>query len=108
MATEPLDGQVQAQPYHWPHDASFTRENTALVIVDMQRDCKRLRLPICVHMEAESCSVCEVGGYLDAQGYGVNLQPVQDVVKQIKRLLGAWRKYELPVYHTREGKACQW
>lgn len=34
----------------------------------------------------------------------MNLQPVQDVIKQIRKLLDAWRKYELPVYHTREGK----
>jgi nicotinamidase-related amidase len=33
----------------------------------------------------------------------VNLQPVQDVIKQVRKLLDAWRKYELPVYHTREG-----
>jgi hypothetical protein len=40
MGITPLPGQVRAQPYNWPHDASFTHQNTALVIIDMQRDCK--------------------------------------------------------------------
>jgi hypothetical protein len=33
----------------------------------------------------------------------VNLKPVQDVILQIRTLLDAWRNYDLPVYHTREG-----
>ena len=33
-------GQIQAVPYDWPHDASFSKFTTALVIIDMQRDCK--------------------------------------------------------------------
>lgn len=34
-----MRGKVVSQPYHWPHDASLSRGNTALVIIDMQRDC---------------------------------------------------------------------
>lgn len=30
---------VTAEPYQWPHDASFDRSTTALVVIDMQRDC---------------------------------------------------------------------
>lgn len=33
-------GQIEAVPYDWPHDASFGKATTALVIIDMQRDCK--------------------------------------------------------------------
>lgn len=40
MSDGPLQRQIRAEPYHWPHDASFTPQNTALVIIDMQRDCK--------------------------------------------------------------------
>jgi hypothetical protein len=32
-------GQVPAIPYDWPHDSSFTPYTTALVIIDMQKDC---------------------------------------------------------------------
>lgn len=32
-------GPVDAKPYQWPHDGEFNRTNTALVIIDMQRDC---------------------------------------------------------------------
>ena len=32
-------GQIEAVPYDWPHDASFSRFTTALVIIDMQKDC---------------------------------------------------------------------
>lgn len=35
-------GQLPAVPYDWPHDASFTPYTTALVIIDMQKDCKYL------------------------------------------------------------------
>ena len=33
-------GQVEASPYDWPHDATFSPFTTALLIIDMQRDCK--------------------------------------------------------------------
>jgi hypothetical protein len=33
-------GQIPAQPYDWPHDATLTPFTTALVIIDMQKDCK--------------------------------------------------------------------
>ena len=32
-------GQLAALPYDWPHDATFTPYTTALVIIDMQKDC---------------------------------------------------------------------
>lgn len=33
-------GQVAALPYAWPYDASLSPTTTALVIIDMQRDCE--------------------------------------------------------------------
>jgi hypothetical protein len=33
-------GRVDAQPYNWPHDAPMDSKTTALVIIDMQNDCK--------------------------------------------------------------------
>lgn len=32
-------GQIPAIPYDWPHDATLTPYTTALVVVDMQKDC---------------------------------------------------------------------
>lgn len=32
-------GPVKALPYDWPHDSSFGPRTTALVMIDMQRDC---------------------------------------------------------------------
>lgn len=32
--------QVAASPYAWPHDASLSPATTALVVIDMQRDCE--------------------------------------------------------------------
>lgn len=40
-----LDGRISARPYNWPHDSSLDRSTTALVIVDMQKDCKFGQLP---------------------------------------------------------------
>ena len=45
MVTVPLHtvsktpGQIKANPYNWPHDASLSPQTTALVVIDMQRDC---------------------------------------------------------------------
>ena len=33
-------GTIYAEPYHYPHDDSFDPWTTALVIIDMQRDCE--------------------------------------------------------------------
>lgn len=36
----PRQSIVVAKPYWWPHDASLRPETTALVVIDMQRDCR--------------------------------------------------------------------
>jgi hypothetical protein len=34
--------KIQAEPYRWPLTTNITKDNTALVIIDMQRDCKAM------------------------------------------------------------------
>lgn len=40
VSQKPKKGQVKASPVDWPHDATFTPFTTALVVMDMQRDCQ--------------------------------------------------------------------
>ena len=35
-----MDSSIDASPYKWPHDNSFDPKTTALVIIDMQKDCE--------------------------------------------------------------------
>lgn len=35
-----MASSIEAVPYKWPHDSSFDSKTTALVIIDMQKDCK--------------------------------------------------------------------
>ena len=37
--TAQTGGPIKATPYNWPHDASLGPQTTALVLIDMQRDC---------------------------------------------------------------------
>ncbi|KAI1917718.1 hypothetical protein LOZ53_006048 [Ophidiomyces ophidiicola] len=76
-------GQINAIPYDWPHDATFTPFTTALVVIDMQRD------------------FCSPGGYMEYQGYDIS--GTQILVPRLQRLLNAFRHGGFPVYHTREG-----
>jgi hypothetical protein len=46
---------VASDPYPWPFDGGLRRENTALVVIDMQTD------------------FCGIGGYVDRMGYDLNL-----------------------------------
>lgn len=34
-----MRSQLQAEPYDWPHDKSLAPKTTALLVIDMQRDC---------------------------------------------------------------------
>ncbi|KAH8696041.1 Isochorismatase-like protein [Talaromyces proteolyticus] len=76
-------GQVSAQPYDWPHDATLTPFTTALVIIDMQKD------------------FCAPGGYLEFQGYDIS--PSREIIPKLQLLLHTFRTAGFPVYHTREG-----
>ncbi|EDO03862.1 hypothetical protein SS1G_06343 [Sclerotinia sclerotiorum 1980 UF-70] len=75
--------QICARPYDWPHDKSFQRHTTALVIIDMQKD------------------FASDKGYLKNQG--IDNQPILDIVPNIRKLLDACRAKGFTIYHTREG-----
>lgn len=35
-----MEPDIEATPYRWPHDGSLDPKSTALIIIDMQMDCK--------------------------------------------------------------------
>jgi biuret amidohydrolase len=74
---------VAATPYPWPFDGDLRRDNTALLVIDMQTD------------------FCGVGGYIDLLGYDISL--TRACIQPIRRVLGACRGAGYPVFHTREG-----
>ena len=75
--TQPLN--VDAQPYAY----EFVPAQTALVIIDMQRD------------------FLEPGGFGGMLGNDVS--QLRRTIEPNRKLLGAWRKAGLQVIHTREG-----
>ena len=93
-------GQIEAVPYDWPHDAGFSPFNSALVVMDMQRDCALISHEY--GGSAELFIVCAPGGYLDFQGYDISCP--QSIIPRIQHVLNAFREAGFPVYHTREGK----
>uniref|UniRef100_A0A0G4IE83 Uncharacterized protein n=1 Tax=Chromera velia CCMP2878 TaxID=1169474 RepID=A0A0G4IE83_9ALVE len=78
---------MNSRPYDWPFDGDFSRDNTALVIIDMQND------------------FCSKGGYVDVlERYSEYLQKVQQtVIPNLEKLLEMARTKGLFVIHTREG-----
>lgn len=95
-------GQLTAQPYDWPHDASFSPFTTALVLIDMQQDCKFCSIRGRLFRLILTTLVCSPGGYLDYQGIDIN--NTRNLIPRLQRLLWAFRNAGFPVYHTREGK----
>lgn len=92
-------GQLDAVPYDWPHDASFNKFTTALVIIDMQRDCESDSASL--GAATDVFTVCAPGGYLEYQGYDISA--TQALIPKLKNLLEAFRSAGFPIYHTREG-----
>jgi biuret amidohydrolase len=74
---------VAAKPYAWPFDGALNRDNTALLIIDMQTD------------------FCGKGGYVDLMGYDIAAS--RACIEPIGRLLGRMRELGYLVIHTREG-----
>jgi nicotinamidase-related amidase len=74
---------IASTPYPYPFDGDLRRENTALIVIDMQTD------------------FCGRGGYIDLLGYDISL--TRAVIAPIQRLLGAFRRAGFPILHTREG-----
>lgn len=76
-------GQVDAQPYAWPYDGSFSPATTALVNIDWQVD------------------FCGPGGYVDRMGYDLSL--TRAGLPATQQVLAAARAVGMFVVHTREG-----
>jgi nicotinamidase-related amidase len=74
---------IASIPYPYPFDGDLKRDNTALIVIDMQTD------------------FCGRGGYIDLLGYDISL--TRTVIGPIARVLGAFRRAGFPVFHTREG-----
>lgn len=74
---------VTASPYRWPYNRRFSPENTALIIIDMQRD------------------FLEEGGYMSSMGY--SLEAAQRCIPQVKVILEKMRALGFHIIHTREG-----
>ena len=72
-----------SEPYAWPYDGDLRKENTALVIIDMQTD------------------FCGKGGYVDKMGYDLSL--TRAPIEPIRDALAAMRSAGFAVFHTREG-----
>ena len=73
---------IDADPYPWPYDGDLRPANTALVIIDMQRD------------------FIEPGGFGETLGNNVAL--LSAIVPTCQAVLHAWRQAGGRVVHTRE------
>jgi len=76
-------GPVEAQPYTWPYDGSFSPTTTALINIDWQVD------------------FCGPGGYVDRMGYDLSL--TRAGLPATQKVLAAAREAGITVIHTREG-----
>ena len=76
-------GPVEADPYAWPYDGSFSPAATAVINIDWQVD------------------FCGPGGYVDAMGYDLSL--TRAGLAPTAAMLDVVRPLGFTVIHTREG-----
>jgi len=74
---------VESQPYRWPYNRQLNPHNTALVIIDMQKD------------------FLQEGGYIHSMGY--SLENGRAIIKPLQKLLAKMRSLGFHIIHTREG-----
>lgn len=74
---------LQANPYLWPYNGTFSNENTALIVIDMQVD------------------FCGAGGYVDAMGYDISL--TRAPIEPLRQVMASMRALDFKIIHTREG-----
>lgn len=74
---------ISTEPYLWPFDGDLRKDNTALIVIDMQTD------------------FCGKGGYVDTMGYDISM--TRAPIEPIGRVLSAMRSKGYGVMHTREG-----
>ncbi|GBE80164.1 Isochorismatase hydrolase [Sparassis crispa] len=79
---------IAAQPYQWPLDGSLSPSTTALVVIDMQNDCK-------------SFSILELARDLTSQH--PRIIHTRAIIPTIASLLETFRVHGFPIFHTREG-----
>ncbi|MDO6584681.1 isochorismatase family cysteine hydrolase [Salipiger sp. 1_MG-2023] len=75
--------QVNSAPYPWPFDGRFAPADTALIIIDMQRD------------------FCDPDGWVGQ--HGADVAPMRAMIAPIRAVLERMRELGFPVIHTREG-----
>ena len=74
---------VPALPYPWPYDGRLSKDDTALMVIDMQTD------------------FCGIGGYVDKMGYDLSL--TRAPIAPIRSVLAVMREQGFHIIHTREG-----
>ncbi len=74
---------IDARPSAWPHDGYLEPSETALLIIDMQRD------------------FCDEGGYIASMGYDVS--PARKIIPNVRRVRDAVAAWGGSIVQTREG-----
>jgi nicotinamidase-related amidase len=74
---------IDARPWPWPHDGRLEAWETALLIIDMQRD------------------FCDDGGYIASMGY--DIAPARGIMPNVRRIRDAVAAWGASIVLTREG-----
>jgi len=84
LREEFLESYVKtANPYNWPYNGIIHPGNTALIVIDMQRD------------------FMEPGGYMNL--VNPTWKPDETIIPPTQRLLTTFRRHGYHIIHTREG-----